>query len=60
MDRDVQFAVLEILRSAGVRGENRLYVCRSDAQRVLDGLEVINAALDVAESINTYEGTADD
>lgn len=60
MPHDVQFAVLEKIRAAGVRGDVTLFVSPADALRVMDGTGIIDSSFSRPEAIDTYEGTQDD
>ncbi len=60
MPRDIQFDLLEAVRSAGVRGSATLYLSRLDAMRLVDGLSNVDSMMIAPEQIETYKGVADD
>lgn len=59
MTRDIQFTILEKIRAAGIPGDAVLYVSQFDARAIINGLQVIDAAINEPETIERYEGTED-
>lgn len=59
MPRDIQFDLLEAVRSAGVRGSATLYLSRPDAMRLVDGLSNVDSMMTAPEHIETYAGPED-